>query len=380
MAKSEKSRPGLKERFRRSLFGLYRRSETKIHQLKSVLWECTLRCNLNCGHCGSDCKASSGMPDADEKLFYSALEDIRKSQDPSKVMVGITGGEPIMRNDLANIISEVRSMGFPVGIVSNGFALTPRKFVELVNSGLNSLTISLDGLEKEHNSLRKHPKSFANAMLAIRNAAEFVRQSMGRTPFDFDVVTCVHPGNIGTLHGIRDVLFLAGVRNWRLFGIFPSGRAEDGGFQLSKEQYYSMLDFISWERDKGEMNISYSCEGWLGDYEMRARGSYYFCRAGITNAGIFADGSVGGCISVRSRDFIAGNLHDKPFMKIWNEDFGVFRDRSWTKIGRCAGCSEYRHCLGNGLHLYSSLQSGPVRCSLPESFGEPCSNIRPDGV
>ena len=360
---------GIVESLRRRLFDIYRKTETKTHPLRSVLWECTLRCNLNCGHCGSDCKSSSETPDADALLFFSALDDIARHFDPASVMIGITGGEPLMRSDLPSIISEIRSRGFPAGMVSNGFALSPAKFVELVNSGLNSLTISMDGLEEEHNALRNHPKSFDNAMMAIRNAAKFVSQSQGRTPFDFDVVTCVNPDNFGSLPEIKRMLCEAGVRNWRLFSVFPSGRAGSGKYELSRDEYRGMLDFISDARSSGGMNVSYSCEGWLGDYEMKTRGSYYFCRAGITNAGIFADGSVGGCISARSNDFIIGNLHDKPFMRIWNEDFGIFRDRSWTKRGMCAECGEYRHCAGNGIHLYSSLRCGPSRCSLPGKFG-----------
>lgn len=360
------------ETIRRNFFDTYRRTETKLHELKSILWECTLRCNLNCGHCGSDCRAVANTPDADKNLFFRALEDIRNVYNPHRLMVGITGGEPLMRKDLPEIISHISAMGFPVGMVSNGFALTPEKFTELLNSGLNTLTVSLDGPEAVHNELRKNPLSYRHAFTALKNAAVFSDKVQGKVNFNYDVITCVHPGNIDSLSDFRNTLVNAGIRNWRIFAIFPSGRAANNRFDLSPSQFRQILDFIKSEREKKEINVSYSCEGWLGKYEGKVRQSYYFCRAGITNAGIFADGRVGGCISIRSEDFIAGNLNEKPFMEIWENGFDLYRNRLWTKKGNCAVCSSWKHCMGNGLHLYPSINSEPTRCSLkladPEAF------------
>lgn len=348
------------EGMRRKAFDIIRWEETGKHELKSILWECTLRCNLSCGHCGSDCKKVCDVPDADEKLFFSALQDIKTRYDSSKVFIGITGGEPLMRSDLEAIISTVRSMCFRVGIVTNGFAMTPRRFLALVQAGLCSMTVSLDGLEDQHNALRGNPDSFGHAMTAIGNAASFIRQS--KTPFDFDVVTCVNPGNIGTLSRLQSLLWENGVRHWRLFSIFPSGRACDERFNLDQDSFREMMDFIAQCR-KRNLDVSYSCEGWLGSYELKVRPTYYFCRAGITNAGIFVDGRVGGCISARSPDFIAGDLKEKSFLDIWDNGFGVLRDRSWAKKGNCGTCPDWKHCLGNGLHLYKDMASGPARCS-----------------
>ena len=109
------------EQLRRSCFNLYRKSETVLHELKSVLWESTLRCNLNCGHCGSDCRSSSTISDADEVLFLNALDNIKSVYNPSKIMVGITGGEPLMRRDLSKIVDKVTKMGWtPTYNATNG--------------------------------------------------------------------------------------------------------------------------------------------------------------------------------------------------------------------------------------------------------------------
>lgn len=356
----------ISEHIKRKAFNIYKKTETSLHELRSILWECTLKCNLNCGHCGSDCTASCNVPNADQNLFYSALESIKTRFNPANVMVGITGGEPLMRQDLPQIIQHIKQMGFPVGIVSNGFAMTPQKFIELINAGLNTLTFSLDGLKKEHNQLRKNPLSYQHVYTAIKNAASFIEQSKNKAHFDFDVVTCVSPINIGSLEQIKDSLLQAGVKHWRLFAIFPSGRAVSQQYNLSREQFTYLMEFILQERKKNEIEVSYSCEGWLDKYEAKVRSSYYFCRAGITNAGIFIDGKVGGCISARSKDFIAGDLHQKSFIDIWENDFDIHRNRQWAYKGMCAKCKDFKYCLGNGLHLYDNIASEPNRCFLAQ--------------
>ena len=71
------------------------------HELHQLFWECTLRCNLNCRHCGSDCRMLSEKDDMPFADFAKVLDEIREHQDPSKVMVITTGGEPTVRPDLA---------------------------------------------------------------------------------------------------------------------------------------------------------------------------------------------------------------------------------------------------------------------------------------
>ena len=70
------------------------------HPLKQLFWECTLRCNLHCRHCGSDCKKMAGHPDMPKEDFLKVLDSVARQTDPHKVFVIITGGEPLMREDL----------------------------------------------------------------------------------------------------------------------------------------------------------------------------------------------------------------------------------------------------------------------------------------
>ena len=91
------------------------------HSLRQLFWECTLRCNLNCRHCGSDCKKTSGTSDMPLADFLKVLDSITKKYDPHKVFVIISGGEPLMRQDLEECGLAIYKKGFPWGMVTNGY-------------------------------------------------------------------------------------------------------------------------------------------------------------------------------------------------------------------------------------------------------------------
>ena len=121
------------------------------HELHQLFWECTLRCNLNCRHCGSDCRMLSEKDDMPLPDFLKVLDEIKSHQAPSKVMVITTGGEPLMRQDLAQCGRAISNRGFVWGMVSNGMLLTQTKLDEFVDAGLKSIAISFDGFEEDHN-------------------------------------------------------------------------------------------------------------------------------------------------------------------------------------------------------------------------------------
>lgn len=314
-----------------------------IHQLQQLFWECTLRCNLSCLHCGSDCRAASEMADMPLSVFLPVLDDVAATMDPGRILVVTTGGEPLVRRDICECGKAIRERGFHWGMVSNGWCLDERMCERLLDAGLETIAISLDGFQDAHNWLRGNGDSFRRAETAIK--------SLVGKRVNWDVITCVNQKNLSTLNDFKEYLIGIGVKKWRIFTIVPMGRASDNpDLQLPSAQFHGLMDFIVTVRKEGRIRLSYSCEGFLGDYEWKVRNHPFFCQAGINVASVLADGSISGCLSIRSQ-YHQGNIYTDRFTDVWEGGFGVYRDREWMKTGQCSDCEMWCYCQGNGMHL-----------------------------
>ena len=250
-----------------------------------------------------------------------------------------------MRPDLPDCGRQLRKHGFPWGIVSNGYAYTPEMHQRLMEAGLCTITISLDGLRDTHDLFRKRQGSFDHAISAINIIANEKKLSA------YDVVTCVSPLNIGQLPEMKKLLIENGVKHWRFFTIAPIGRASaDDALQLNGKEMRQLMDFIVATRKEGLIDTIFSCEAYTGPYERKVRDWFFFCRAGITIGSVLADGSISGCLSIRS-DYHQGNIYKDSFWDVWTNKFQPYRDRKWMKTDQCASCKMWRYCQGNGFHL-----------------------------
>ena len=277
--------------------------------------------------------------------FLGVLDQIAPNVDPHKVFVVITGGEPLMRPDLEQCGAAIYAKGFPWGMVTNALAMTEKRYHTLRRAGMHSATVSLDGLRDDHNAMRGHAQSFDRATAAIR--------MMGADKgFVFDVVTCVNRHNLSQLDQIKELLISLGTTRWRLFTIFPSGRAAtDADLQLSNEELRQLLDYIAHNRkNEQRISLSYGCEGFLGNYEGEVRNNFFCCNAGLSIGSVMADGSISGCTSIRA-NYSQGNIYRDNFWDVWQNRFEKFRNREWMRKDECADCSMFRYCEGGGMHL-----------------------------
>ncbi|MDO4722788.1 TIGR04133 family radical SAM/SPASM protein [Porphyromonas circumdentaria] len=324
---------------------ILRKRLAEEHPLRTLFWECTLRCNLACKHCGSDCHVSSNAKELSKEQFLSIIDSITPHVDPHKVLIIFTGGEALLRHDLPDIGRELYKREYPWGIVTNGMLLDESQIETLLRNGIHTLTISLDGFEEAHNYLRGHSQSYHRAERAVRLMAQI-------SLVNWDVVTCVNPMNFSYLSDFRDHLIAIGLKQWRLFTIFPVGRAAlDPNLQLSDEDFYHLMEFIRDTNREGKIKASYGCEGFLGGFEREVREDYYICNAGLQVASILCDGTISSCPSIRF-DYKQGNALEEDFWEVWQKKFLPYRDRSWAKRNECSGCEFWRYCEGNGMHLH----------------------------
>lgn len=284
------------------------------------------------------------IKDMPAKDFLGAIDQLKDIVNPNKTMIVFTGGEALVRKDLEQIGEALYQRGFPWGMVTNGMLLDEKRLQSLLNAGLRSATVSLDGFEEAHNWMRGSEKSYANAVRAIKLLAQ-------TSEIRFDVVTCANRKNFDELPQIKEFLIECGVKEWRIFTVFPIGRAaEHKELQFEPKQFKAVFDFIAATRKEGKIALNYGCEGFLGNYESEVRDNFFFCRAGINIASVLVDGSISACPNLRA-NFIQGNIYSDNFADVWQNRYKVFRQKEWTKTGECENCKVYKYCEGNGMHL-----------------------------
>jgi len=287
--------------------------------------------------------------------FLQAILPLKKVYKKNSIMVAISGGEPLLRDDLPQCGRLLTEHGFRWGIVTNGYNYTPLIQERLLAAGMGSITVSLDGFAQAHNWLRGNDQSFDRAIAAL----ELIDSS---NRLVYDAVTCVNQKNISELEGLKELLIGRHVKAWRLFTISPIGRAaHDESLHLTQEQLRYLMDFIERSRIEKRINVTFCCESWLGEYELRVRKSYFFCRAGIHIASVLNDGSISACPNI-NRNFVQGNIYSDNFIDVWNNRFELMRDRRWTKTGICTDCSEYKNCNGGAMHLWNEKKDGIMTC------------------
>ena len=105
------------------------------------------------------------MPKED---FGRVLDSVAAATDPHKVMINITGGEPLMYPDFFNFTEYVRDSGFNWGMTSNGTLITKEVAHRLAEAGMKTISVSIDGLPETHDRYRGFPGGYKKAMEGIQ--------------------------------------------------------------------------------------------------------------------------------------------------------------------------------------------------------------------
>jgi radical SAM protein with 4Fe4S-binding SPASM domain len=318
--------------------------------LTYLFWQSTLRCNLRCPHCGSSCGPTSPVEELDTQEILGIVRSIAEDFDARRIFVSITGGEPLLRADLVEVVAEMTRLGLRSCIVTNGTLLDDAQARQLYDAGMRTVTVSVDGVGPDHEAIRGRG-SYRKALAALRAArdAGFV---------DVEAVTCVRPANLDSFAAIEQAVRDAGANLWRLITIDTMGRlsgTRGGELWLDARGLAETLDWI--ERRRGQLQrarepfgVQFSCGGFLGvRREGQCRPVDSQCMAGLQVGSILCDGSVGACPSL-PRSWAQGSARSERFAAIWRREFQKHRSTAWRRTGACDGCGWFDLCLGGGLH------------------------------
>lgn len=326
---------------------LYQKAVTGLHDLQYIFFELTHRCNLSCLHCGSDCIKDSNTSDLEFSDVIRTLNQIKSKYNSHKIFIVLSGGEPLCYPDLFKLGKQISKMEFPWGMVSNGYSWTPKTIKNAASAGLSSITISLDGFAENHNWLRGKKDSFEKTISTIKM---LINNPCYK---EMDIITCVNKRNINELDDFYDYIKKIGIKKWRLFIISPIGRAiKYPELFLSGTELKLLFAKIIQFKNQNEISINFSESGYLGhQYENKVRDHIYFCRAGINVAGVMVNGDILACPNI-DRRFKQGNINEDSFVDVWENQFQVFRNRSWMRTDECKTCKEWKLCKGNSFHLW----------------------------
>lgn len=338
----------------------YKKLSRYEHPLTYLFWECTLNCNFYCQHCGSNAGRKIIQNELTTEQIKNAFKQIAAQYDAKNIMISVTGGEPLLRDDLFEVMNFANQLGFPWGIVSNGSLINKKVVDNLKKAGASSVDISIDGIGKTHNKFRNYPGAYQKAIRAVKLLSEnkFLK--------NLEIISSIHHGNIHQLEEMYKVFSKLGINSWRVMNIDPIGRAEKSDILLYKDEMKYLLDFIKQKRKSSKLLINYSCAGFLGlDYEKEVRGWFFNCATGINIASILHNGDIYVCPNVpRKKELIQGNIKKDDFTKVWESKFKLFRRENRTICKKCKGCQWWDECLGNSFHLWDFDKKEPKICHL----------------
>lgn len=348
---------GIYRRLSRPIASLSYSVMSRAHPLRYLFLEITRKCNLTCVYCGSGCSPEWGGRELSTAQWIDVVRQIAADFDSSRIMVGVTGGEPMIKKGVFELLEELNRLGFPFGIVSNGTNITKDTARRLMDTGITSISLSLDAPPEVNDRLRGEgaARRVEQAIRALHEAGYAHR---------LEILSTVTKPVVPQLSTTRRYVASLRVPMWRLVPIMSLGRAARRPELLpDAHDLRALLEFVRAERaDALRPCPEFGDESYLGPrYEQEVRRGLFQCRAGITIAGIHHDGRIGACPELGD-GFAQGHIARDRFKDVWENRYQVFRDRSWTRKGVCGGCDAYSACRGGSLHVYDGPGSPLKRC------------------
>jgi heme b synthase len=328
------------------------------NQPRLVAWEVTRRCNLNCVHCRASSEKGPYKGELDRAKAMEILDQIALAGRP---IVILSGGEPLLRQDIFDLAGHGTGLGLRMVMATNGTLLTSGIAKEIKASGIKRVSISLDGADAAvHDRFRNVPGAFDSALRGIG-----ILKAGG---IEFQINTTVTRHNVGSIDKILEMAVELGAAAHHIFLLVPTGRARDMVNQeIDSLEYERVLHWFYDMRDKVPLHLKATCAPHyyrILRQEARRRGegidieTYGLdavtrgCLAGTSYCFISHDGIVQPCGYL---ELACGDLKSSSFDSIWrgSEIFNRLRDLSLYK-GKCGRCEYQGFCGGCRARAYEA--------------------------
>lgn len=313
-----------------------------------AVWEITLKCNLACSHCGS----RAGDARVHELSTEEAFDLVRQMAEVGITEVTLIGGEAFLRADWLDIAREIVRSGMRCTMTTGGYGISAKVAERMAEAGIASVSVSIDGLEAQHDALRGRVGSYASAFRTMGH--------LRAAGIPFSNNTQINRQSAPLLPLMYEQLDAAGFFAWQLQLTVPMGHAADRPELLMQPaellDLYPVIGVLSARAlDDGRRVQAGNNIGYYGPYErlFRAFGSevttWEGCQAGVRALGIEADGTIKGCPSLPTGPYAGGNIRERKLHDIVHHAPQLtFNDRGDTDHlwGFCAGCRYASLCRG----------------------------------
>jgi len=338
-----------------------------------ISWNITRLCNEHCQHC-----YIHASPFADRARELSTEECFRvvdqlRAVNPGALLI-LTGGEPLLRQDVFEISRYATEAGFMVVMGTNGTIISPERAERMKANGIRGVAVSIDSLdEAKHDSFRGYRGAWANGVRGM--------QVLAGAGLPFIVQTTVTQQNFGEIEAVAEFAAAQGAKVFNLYFLVPTGR---GAFMtnITPDEYEALLQRLLAMQPKfmGRMLVNAKCaphyQRALWEHDAASPFLKGFvgaggCPAGTHYVGITPDGDVTPCPYLPR---YGGNLREQTFAEIWNnsELFASIRQRK-ALGGRCGGCEFNTMCGGCRARAYGAtgdyLAEDPWCVYQPGKYG-----------
>ena len=321
----------------------------KNNTLRLVAWETTRNCNLACIHCRAAATNGPYEGELDAQQAFTLLDQIAEVGKP---IIILTGGEPLLREDIFDIAKYGDGLGLRMVMAPNGTLITPETAEKMAAAGIRRISASIDGATKEfHDKFRGVKGAFDAAIQGI----EYVKAA----GIEFQINTTITKTNLDQIPKILELAEELGAAAHHIFLLVPTGRGKYIVDQaIDAESYESTLNWFYDQREKTSLQLKATCaphyyrilrqrarsEGKTISFESHGldavtRG----CLAGTGFCFISHTGIVQPC---GYTDVQCGDITKESFGQVWNQSPVFLKLRDFKQLeGKCGRC-EYRAVCG----------------------------------
>jgi heme b synthase len=314
-----------------------------------IAWEITRSCVLNCVHCRAAARFGPYPNELSTEDCFRFLDDVASFSDPIMIL---TGGEPMMREDIFEVAAYGTKIGLRMVMAPCGLLVTDETAQKIKDAGIKRLSFSIDGADAEsHDKFRGVPGAYESVMKAIETSKKH--------GLEFQVNTTITKHNLHELPKILEKVIDLGAAAHHPFLLVPTGRAANMKDQeISPEDYEKTLKWFYEMREEVPIQFKPTC---APHYYRIFRQNEKEKGRKVTPQTHGMDAMTKGCMGGQSFAFVSntgkvqicgfldvecGDITKEPFSQIWDTS-KVFQEmRAWDDYnGRCGYC-EYKWVCG----------------------------------